>query len=54
MRKWTEKAEAVAEETRAALQLVYDNLNHGQREKLLKNEDVKTLFDRYGVKEETV
>lgn len=52
MPKWTDKAEAVAEETRAALQLVYDNLNKGQRDKLLKNEDVKALLDRYGVVKE--
>lgn len=49
MPKWLDRAEAVAEETRAALQLVYDNLNDGQRKKLLKNEEVKALLDRYGV-----
>lgn len=36
-------------ETRAALQLVYDTLNKGQQNKLLKEEAVKELFDRYGV-----
>lgn len=36
-------------ETRAALQLVYDTLNQGQQKKLLKEEAVKELFDRYGV-----
>lgn len=39
----------VIEETKAALQLVYDNLNHGQQKKILKEEAVKELFDRYGV-----
>lgn len=44
--------EAVAkckEESRNALQTVYDALNKGQKQKLLKNETVKALFDRYGV-----
>lgn len=46
---WTEKAEAVYTETQQALQTVYDALNHGQQNKLLKNKEVKSLFDRYGV-----
>ena len=36
-------------ETREALQTVYDALNHGQQNKLLKDEKVKALFDLYGV-----
>ncbi len=36
-------------ETKAALQAVYDELNQGQQNKLLKNEAIKTLFERYGV-----
>lgn len=36
-------------ETRKALQAVYDALNKGQQQKLLKNESVKALFDLYGV-----
>lgn len=47
--KWQDKADVVATDTKTALQLVYDNLNHGQQKKLIKNETVKTLFDRYGV-----
>ena len=27
-----------------------NDLNYGQQQKLIKNETVKTLFDRYGVK----
>lgn len=46
---WTEKAEAVKNETKQALQTVYDALNKGQQNKILKNEEVKALFDRYGV-----
>lgn len=37
------------EETRVALQTVYDSLNHGQQQKIVKDEKVKELFDRYGV-----
>lgn len=49
MAKWKKRAEAVAEKTREALQLVYDILNHGQQEKLLKDEAVRVLLERYGV-----
>ena len=41
--------EAAKAETRQALQTVYDALNHGQQQKILKEENVKALFDRYGV-----
>ena len=37
------------EETKNALQTVYDALNQGQQKKLVKDEAVKALFDRYGV-----
>lgn len=36
-------------ETKEALQTVFDALNQGQQNKILKNESVKALFDRYGV-----
>lgn len=36
-------------ETKNALQTVYDTLNNGQQKKILKNEEVKALFDLYGV-----
>lgn len=36
-------------EVKAALQAVYDDLNHGQREKLLSNSTIRALFERYGV-----
>lgn len=45
----TAAVEAAKTETRNALQMVYDNLNQGQQKKLLKEEAVKELFDRYGV-----
>ena len=46
---WTEKAEAVKAETKEALQTVFDALNQGQQKKILKNEAVKALFDKFGV-----
>ena len=46
------KVAAVKVETKNALQLVYDNLNQGQQKKILKEEAVKELFDRYGVEYE--
>ena len=40
---------AVKTETRDALQTMYDALNQGQQKKIVKDEKVKALFDRYGV-----
>ena len=45
----TTKVAAVKEETKNALQLVYNSLNQGQQKKILKEEAVNELFDRYGV-----
>ena len=49
MGKWTDAAEVKKAETREALQTVYDALNQGQRQKILKDKKVKALFDLYGV-----
>lgn len=46
------RVKEVKEETKTALQIVYDGLNHGQQQKILKNPEVKALFDRYGVQYE--
>ena len=48
-RELKERTTAVYNETRDALQTVYDALNQGQKKKIVKNEDVKKLFDRYEV-----
>ena len=40
---------AVKEETRKALQTMYDALNPGQQKQIARDEAVKVLFDRYGV-----
>lgn len=36
-------------ETKTALQTIYDALNQGQQKKIVKNDKVKELFNRYGV-----
>lgn len=43
------KTNAVINETKTALQTIFDALNQGQQKKISKNEAVKALFDRYGV-----
>lgn len=51
MKKTTldKKVSEVKDETKTALQTMYDALNQGQRKKIVKDEKVKALFDRYGV-----
>ena len=44
-----EKAKAYNCELQKALQLIYDELNQGQRKKLLRNPAIKTLYERYGI-----
>ena len=44
-----QKTNEVMNETRTALQTVYDALNPGQQKQIVKDEAVKVLFDRYGV-----
>lgn len=46
------KTEMAVNDTRSALQTVYDALNHGQQKQIVKDEAVKELFDRYGVEYE--
>ena len=47
--KLAEITDRAVEETREALQTIYDALNHGQQKQIVKNAQVKALFDRYGV-----
>ena len=44
MKTWTDAANAVYDETKAALQSVYDALNQGQQKKLVKDEKVKGVI----------
>lgn len=46
------KVAQIKTETKDALQMVFDELNNGQQKKLLKEEKIKALFDRYGVEYE--
>lgn len=45
----TKAVEQAKLETKNALQTVYDSLNKGQQQKILKDDKVKALFDLYGV-----
>ena len=48
----TNAVSAAKNDTRDALQTVFDALNHGQQNKILKNEAVAALFALYGVNTE--
>lgn len=43
---------AAKEETREALQLLFDNINKGQQKQIAKRDEIKALFDRFGVEYE--
>lgn len=43
------EVQAVKTETKSALQTMYDALNQGQKKQIVKNDEVRALFDRYGV-----
>ena len=45
----TNKTNACIKTTRDALQLLWDNINKGQRKQLYKRPEIKALLDRYGV-----
>lgn len=48
---------ALAAEDKAvieAITIIYNALNHGQQKKLVKDETVRALFDRYGLSYEEV
>lgn len=36
-------------ELREALQLIYNELNQGQRKKIMRNPTIKALYERYGI-----
>ena len=49
-REHLEQAVANAKQnTKDALQTVYDALNQGQKKQIVKDDKVKALFDLYGV-----
>ena len=45
----TAAVDAAKAETKTALETVYAALNQGQQKKIVKDEQVKALFDLYGV-----
>ena len=49
MSELKERVIAYNKEVKAALQEVYNDLNHGQRKKLLRNPTIRAMFARYGV-----
>ena len=49
MNELRERVVAYNTEVKSALQAVYDDLNHGQRKKLLRNPAILAMFERYGV-----
>lgn len=51
--KWQKAAEAKANETGAAIQLIFDEIPKGQQKQLMKNPEIKEVLDRYGVVYET-
>lgn len=49
MSELRERVIAYNTEIKAALQEVYNDLNQGQRKKLLRNPAIRAMFERYGV-----
>ena len=49
MNELRERVIAYNKEVKAALQAVYNDLNHGQRKKLLRNPAIRAMVERYGV-----
>ena len=47
--KLVDKVIAYNIEIKTALQTMYDALNQRQKKKIVKNKEVKALFDRYSV-----
>ena len=50
MSELRERVVAYNAEVKAALQAVYNDLNHVQRKKLLRNPAIRAMFERCGVK----
>ena len=48
-RELTDALTAAKDEYRDALQLIWDNINQGQRKQLYKREEIKAISDRFEV-----
>lgn len=49
MSELKERVIAYNTEVKAALQAVYNDLNQGQRKKLLRNPTIRAMFERHGI-----
>ena len=49
MNEMRERVIAYNTEVKSALQAVYNDLNHGQQKRLLRNPAILAMFERYGV-----
>ena len=49
MSELRERVISYNKEVKAALQAIYNDLNHGQQKKLLRNPSIRSMFERYGV-----
>lgn len=49
MENCIEKAREHVNQTRNALQTVFNELNQGQQKKILRNDKVRQIFELYGV-----
>lgn len=47
--KYTEAVMNYNKQMKELLSLIYNELNNGQRKKIIKNEQVKELLEKYGV-----
>lgn len=52
MSKSIEKAEKIYADTHSALQVLWDNVNKGQKKQLAKIPEVKAILDRYNIEYE--
>lgn len=50
--EFEKRIQAAQTETHDALATIWENLNHGQQQKLVKNEKVSAVLKRYGVLED--
>ena len=48
-KKLDEAVKDCKSKTGEALQLLWDNVNKGQKKQIIKNTEVKEMFDRFGV-----
>lgn len=45
----TERVDTLMNTTKESLQLLWDSINKGQQKQIIKHQEIKDMFDRYGV-----